>query len=167
MDGNDSDGAQSGACDEGDISMGSGAGAASGASPKIQAALDLVANAGPPVFERTAGGYFLVAKSTLLFATYAPMHTIEFVDGNLSVSCRLPKDGGGVCDHKTRVDFKDRIEWSNAMTHLRSTHKAFVRPEHKKAATSELAAAAVASAAASSRQTWVSSRSARYCSRRR
>lgn len=55
------------------------------------------------------------------------------------VTCRLPKDGGLVCNQQTRVDHKDKIEWSNAMTHLRSTHKTFVRPEHKKPTAEEAA----------------------------
>lgn len=120
-----------------------------GLSTKQQQALDLVNNAGAPVFESTPAGFHLVLKETI-FGTYACVHTIAFDEGTLMITCCLPKDGGGVCSKKTRISFGNRIEYTNAMTHLRSVHKTFVRPEHKAASAAELAAAASSSSSSAS-----------------
>jgi hypothetical protein len=131
---------------------GGGPAAASGApalSPKLQQAFDLVSKASAPAFELVDGAYCLVLKDTML-ATYASVLRIEVADDKLYVTCRLPKDGGGACNARMRVDHKGRVEFSNVMSHLRSVHKTFVRPEHKKQTPEEVAASASSSGAATS-----------------
>jgi hypothetical protein len=136
--------------DDGEERVG-GAEAASVGAPvlaaSLQQAYDLVAKAGPPVFELCDGVYYLAPKDTL-FGTYAPVHAVDVVDGKLYVTCRLPKDGGSLCNARTRVDCKGKAEWSNVMSHLRSVHKAFVRPEHRKQTAEEAAASVSVSGSA-------------------